>query len=77
MSAHDMVEVLKLLAPYGAVAIILGILALRAPQLIKELFSGVNNLLLTLQKIRRENAKGTTSSHSRRKPSTAEIESAE
>lgn len=45
MSIETLLEVVKLLAPSGALAVVFGILALRSPQLIRELFSGINALL--------------------------------
>jgi hypothetical protein len=52
MGTDAALELVKLLAPAGTLAVVAGILAFRSPQLVRELFAGVDGLLLTLQKIR-------------------------
>lgn len=59
----EVVELLKLLAPAGTVAVVLAILAYRSPQLVKELFAGIGGLLLTIHKIRKEKAAHKPSAH--------------
>ena len=53
MSSEAALELFKLLAPAGSLAIVAGILAYRSPQLVKELFTGVGGLLLTIGKVKR------------------------
>jgi hypothetical protein len=45
MSNDGWIEVLKTLAVAGPIWIILGILAIRSPQLVKEFFAGLASLL--------------------------------
>jgi hypothetical protein len=54
MSTDAAIELIKLLAPTGSAAIVAVVVAYRSPQLVKELFAGVNGLLLTVEKIRKE-----------------------
>ena len=53
MSTEAALEIVKLLAPAGSLAVVAGILAYRSPQLLKELFSGIGSLVLTIDKVRR------------------------
>jgi hypothetical protein len=54
MTTDTAIELVKLLAPMGTLAVVAGVLAYRSPQLVKELFAGVGGLLETLEKVRRE-----------------------
>ncbi len=53
MTTDSAIELVKLLAPMGTLAVVAGVLAYRSPQLVKELFSGVGGLILTLDKVKR------------------------
>jgi hypothetical protein len=52
----ELLEIVKLLAPAGSLALVAGILAYRSPQLVKELFAGVGGLLVTIEKLKRDKA---------------------
>jgi hypothetical protein len=52
MTTEAALEVAKLVAPAGSVAVVLAVLAYRSPQLVRELFAGVGGLLVTLSKLR-------------------------
>jgi hypothetical protein len=71
MAAESLLEVLSLLAPFGAYAVIGGILALRSPQLVKEFFAGVGGLLLAINKVRHD--RGRDPSLNRSKDTRARV----
>jgi hypothetical protein len=50
-------ELFRLLAPLGSFALVTGILAYQSPKLVKEIFAGIKELILTLKESKREKAK--------------------
>jgi hypothetical protein len=68
MTPDATLELVKLLTPAGSLAVVAGILAYRSPQLVREIFAGVGNLLLTIEKVRREKVARPPSARAKRSP---------